>query len=319
MNIYELSYLLDSKRALCFERARWDFFFSAYNESERVKKTFEKVNSAKKYWVIIPEYCYGDDFILGHNDVLRTSSLNEAEQIIETIGSVLNEVDRARRVCVDITGFMRPQILFVLRYFHALGFKNFEMIYTEPLHYARKEDTDFALADVSEVRQVSGFEGAHNLDMSSGSSRDVLLLGVGYDSDLMARVALDKDRARHLQLLSLPSLSADMYQESLIRLDRAGLPNSRGEDQVLFSSANDPFLTAAALSKSIRKVRQANPVTNIYLSPLATKPQTLGFGIFYLKELEDSAASIIFPFSSKYSRETSKGVGRTWCYPICLD
>ena len=105
---------------------------------------------------------------MGHNDVLRTSSLNEAEQIIETIGSVLNEVDRARRVCVDITGFMRPQILFVLRYFHALGFKNFEMIYTEPLHYARKEDTDFALADVSEVRQVSGFEGAHNLDMSSG-------------------------------------------------------------------------------------------------------------------------------------------------------
>lgn len=317
--MYELSYLLDTKSTLRFDAVQWDFFFSAYNESERVKKIFEQVNSANKYWIIIPEYQYGEGVDLKHDAVLRTESFNEAEQIIETIGSVLDGIDRSLRICVDITGLMRPQILFILRYFQVLGFKNFEMIYTEPLHYSRKEDTDFALADVSEVRQVSGFEGVHHLDMSSGSSRDILLLGVGYDSDLMARVALDKDRARHLQLLSLPSLSADMYQESLIRLDRAGFPNSRAEDQVFFSSANDPFLTAAALSKSLRKVCKANPATNIYLSPLATKPQALGFGIFYLKELEGSASSIIFPFSSRYSRETSKGVGRTWRYPICLD
>ncbi|WP_259639371.1 hypothetical protein, partial [Pseudomonas syringae] len=192
-------------------------------------------------------------------------------------------------------------------------------IYTEPLHYTRKEDTDFTLSDVSEVRQVSGFEGTHNVDMSRDVSKDVLFLGVGYDSHLMSRVSLDKDRARHLQLHSLPSLSADMYQESLIRLDRAGLPNNKGDDQVFFSSANDPFFTATALSKALQKICRNTPPSNLYLSPLATKPQTLGFGLFYLRELDGAPASIIFPFSERYSRETSKGIGRSWLYPIFLE
>lgn len=315
----DLSYLIDAKALLSFENDNWDFFFSALNDSERVRETFRKVQAENKYWIIIPEYQYDATDIPSDQSTLTTDSFNEADQVIDTIGSVLGDVDRGVKVCIDITGLMRPQILFILKYFKLSGFLHFDMIYTEPRNYARKGETEFTLADVSEVRQVSGFEGNHNLDMSKEMSKDVLFIGVGYDSNLMSRVALDKDRARHLQLHSLPSLSADMYQESLIRLDRAGLPNSNGDDQVFFSSANDPYFTASALSSALSRIFKTEPISNLYLSPLATKPQTLGFGLFYLKELNGTPASIIFPFSSKYSRETSEGVGRTWRYPICLE
>lgn len=314
----ELSYLIDAKSAASLDDQIWDFFFSTLNDSERVRDVFKRARATKKYWLIVPEYQYTVEEEPKDQEVLRTDSLNEADQIIETIGSVIHQINKNSKICVDITGMMRPQILFVLRYFKTFGINSFDMIYTEPGHYARKEDTDFTLADVTEVRQVSGFEGVHTLDMSKDVSKDVLFIGVGYDSHLMSRVALDKDRARHLQLHSLPSLSADMYQESLIRLDRAGLPNIRGDEHIFFSSASDPFLTASALSKALRKTCQTDSPANVYLSPLATKPQTLGFGLFYLKELDGLPASIIFPFSSKYSRETSKGIGKTWLYPVRL-
>lgn len=314
----DLAYLIDSKSLFTFDNDRWDFFFSALNDSERVISIFNKVHADKKFWIIIPEYQYEDEDLPQNESILRTDSLNEADQVIETIGSILRDVNRDSRICIDITGLMRPQILFILKYLKLHDFLFFDMIYTEPRNYSKKVDTEFTLSDVTEVRQVSGFEGNHNLDMSKEMPKDVLFIGVGYDSNLMARVALDKDRARHLQLHSLPSLSADMYQESLIRLDRAGLPNNNGDDQIFFSSANDPYLTASALSSALSRIFKTEPISNLYLSPLATKPQTLGFGLFYLKELNGTASSIIFPFSSKYSRETSEGVGRTWRYPICL-
>ena len=63
-----------------------------------------------------------------------------------------------------------------------------------------------------------------------------------------------------------------------------------------------------------------NPgMSNLYLSPLATKPQALGFALYYLCELAGSAASIIFPFAESYSPETSIGWGRTSLYRLELD
>ena len=55
------------------------------------------------------------------------------------------------------------------------------------------------------------------------------------------------------------------------------------------------------------------------LCSLATKVQALGFGLFYLTEMETAAASIILPSIESYSRETSTGVGRSWLYPINLE
>lgn len=309
-----IRYLVDAKLPLS-EDHEWDIFISAYNDSRRVQDIFDKVKSVEKHWIILPEYCYAPIELPSSPNVWVATEKNEADQIINSVGKIVGAAPKKARICIDITGFMRPQILFVLKYMKAQGFIEFNMLYTEPGQYSRKEDTPFSLDDVNEVRQVSGYEGLHSHDMS----QDLIIIGTGYDHELISRVILEKEGSRLVQLHSLPSLSADMYQESLIRLDRASVPSHPNDDQVFFSSANDPYLTATALSRAYRRLKSMRNITNLYLSPLATKPQALGFGLFYIAELEGTSASVIFPYSSKYSRETSKGVGRSWVYPIYLD
>lgn len=311
-----LRYLLNRKFAVAFAQPNipsWDIFLSAYNSSERVKKAFEEIVAPKKYWVVLPEYGYEEDEYPEHTDVIPFLEGNEADIILKLIKEHIGvDVLLKKTLCIDITGFMRPHILFLVQYLHSIGVTSFDMVYTEPAQYGRKEDTKFS-RDVHAVRQVAGFEGAHIDEIAN----DILIVGVGYDDELISRVVNEKDGAKLFQLRSLPSLSADMYQESILRLDKTPLAdNPDMEDRVFFAPANDPFVVATELSDKLQQLRARKLVDNIYLSPLATKPQTLGFALFYLTELQNQPASIIFPFSTSYSKETSAGVGRTWCYEI---
>lgn len=310
----DIKYLIDCKSPLSQEHT-WDVFISAYNDSKRVQELFKSIQANEKHWIILPEYGYTPIEIPKEPNVWVATERNESDQIINTMGRILDPEKPEKKICIDMTGFMRPQILFILKYLKAIGINQFDMLYTEPSQYSRKEDTPFSLDDVTEVRQVCGYEGLHTHDMS----QDLIIIGTGYDHHLISRVILEKEGSRLVQLHSLPSLSADMYQESLIRLDRASVPSHPSDDQVFFSSANDPYLTATALSKAYSRLKSMRNITNLYISPLATKPQALGFGLFYIRELESTPSSVIFPYSSKYSRETSKGIGRSWVYPIFFD
>ncbi|MEQ1527341.1 MAG: hypothetical protein ABL911_11435 [Gallionella sp.] len=280
-----------------------------------MKHVFECAAAQKKYWVMLPEYGYAVVEYPQHPDIFSFDRGNEADVIQELIDKIngANQL-HGKKLCIDITGFMRPHILFLVQYLQTINIMSFDMIYTEPAQYGRKEDTKFS-HDVYQVRQVAGFEGIH----IDETANDILVVGVGYDDELISRVVNEKDGAKLYQLRSLPSLSADMYQESILRLDKTPLADQPDmADRVFFASANDPFVVATELSDKLQELRARKSVDNIYLSPLATKPQALGFALFYIMELRNHPASIIFPFSTSYSRETSAGVGRTWCYEIRL-
>lgn len=308
-----MHYFLDAKKAMAdITSHHYDVFISGYNDSARVKSVFDAVSADKKLWWILPEYHYLQEQVTSLPDHVFLEEKKEDDLIIKGLEPITTELATGKRLCVDITGFMRNHILFLMKYLRDLGLPCFDAIYTEPSHYSRKAETTFS-ERVSIVRSVEGFNGLHDPD----TSNDVLILGVGYDDSLMARVILEKENARIVQLHCLPSLSADMYHESLLRLDRVSSASARPSDgSVYFSSASDPFVTADTLSNAWYELNARRPVTNLYLSPLATKVQTLGFGLFFLKELVGQPASIILPSIESYSRETSTGVGRTWIYPI---
>ena len=314
----EVRYLIDCKSPFQLDGTdcrSWDVFISAFNDSERVRTVFTQVRATCKYWLILPEYGYRSEELPGGNVLVAADSFREDEAIVATLGDILDKLKNATSICIDVTGMMRPHILFLMYYLKQFDINRIDMVYTEPLHYRRKEDTSFASEDVTEVRQVAGYEGNHSADMSA----DVLIIGVGYDHHLISHVIESKAGARLVQLHSLPSLSADMYQESLLRLDRVSSSSAPAMDEYqVYSSANDPFLTATTLAETITRLQNRLKITNLYLSPLATKPQVIGFGIYYLNEQLSIPASMIFPYSSRYHRETSKGVGRAWVYPITL-
>ena len=110
-----------------------------------------------------------------------------------------------------------------------------------------------------------------------------------------------------------------MYQENVIRASLAAESigsNFFQDRNYFFAPANDPFVTASVLQDIVRKLEEKHKVTNLYLSPLSTKPQVLGFALYYLTEQIDKSASIIFPISEKYTRETSKGISKVWKYTV---
>jgi hypothetical protein len=315
----KLRYLKNRRSSLDFSKPdgqNWDVLISAYNNSERVRIVFDQISAKRKYWIALPEYDYTADELCDlPNLVHMHATCTEAEvveKIAETIGM---EAMQRERICIDLTGFMRPHILYLIRFLYDQKIRRFDAIYTEPEQYARKEYTAFSNEEIHTVRQVLGYEGVHNDDVSN----DILILGVGYDDSLVSRVSNDKDGAHQYQLLSLPSLSADMYQESILRLDKTSMTfNPNDSDAIFFAPANDPFVVAFELSEKLAQLRQRKQVSNVYLCPLATKPQTLGFAIFYLTELINQSASVLFPFCNKYQKETSTGVGRSWRYEVQL-
>ncbi|WP_426232366.1 hypothetical protein [Pararhizobium sp. DWP3-4] len=315
-----LEFLIDSKRLLSVDEKQRnrDVFISAYNDNERVKSTFDEVNASRKFWWILPDYGYSTDEYPAEPglEIVDLLPENEAELVVEGLRrSGLADPD-VKSVCVDITGFLHPHILLLLKYFKANPVEELEFIYTEPGHYSRKVETRFSLTETVTVRQVAGFEGLHNPEMD----HDVVVIGIGYDHSLIGQVIANKESARVVQLHCFPSLSADMYQESILRLDRVSAVSTQNAvDLNFFATANDPYVTAAVLDEAVTLLNSKQRISNLYLSPLSTKPQALGFGLYYLSRLEGRAASMIYPFTERYSRETSTGMGRGWVYPIVFN
>ena len=86
----------------------------------------------------------------------------------------------------------------------------------------------------------------------------------------------------------------------------------------VFAPAYDPFVTASVLHRTNLGIHAKQGISNLYLSPLATKAQVLGFAIYYLHECVGAPVSIVFPFSRTYARETTRGLTRVWKYTVEL-
>ena len=295
--------------------ARWDFFISAYTEADRVKRVFDKVSARSKYWLIFPEYGFrNDEFPDGQT--FAGDTRHEGEYLAR-FWDHLGMTDTNASICIDITGFIRPYLIFLVRWLMEKGITVFDAIYSEPIRYAEGEQTEFSGKTVTEVRQVAGFEGEHETD----TSNDVLILGSGYDDQLIAHAAKSKNNAHKVQVFGFPSLRADMYQENVLRVQLAEESvGSRTGDQAncFYAPANDPFVTAHVLREIVSELESRKRITNLYLCPLSTKPMVLGFTLYYITERRNGPTSIVFPFSTSYARETSKGISRIWKYTVEL-
>lgn len=290
----------------------WDIFISGFNSTVRVNSVFNKVNAKNKHWLIHNEYNF-DSVEIPKENVFISNHEKESDYILDYYDSFLHNADlNASRICIDITGMMRPHLMFLVNLLIQRGAAKFDVIYSEPAFYVQREKTRFSEGFVDAVRQVAGFEGIVNNDTSG----DLLIIGAGYESQLIEEVADDKDKAKKLVLLGLPSLRADMYQQNAIRTHLAGDALGEGGSRKYFAPASDPFVTASVLSEMVSREKRLRPVTNLYLSPLSTKAQALGFVLLYITECKNDCASIIFPFNKNYSNETSDGIARIWKYTL---
>jgi hypothetical protein len=294
----------------------WDLFISAFNLSHRLQSVYEKVSSIKKVWLAFPEYQFSKDELPYDQDVICVDPGDEASQF-RFFANILNlESFKGSKICVDTTGFMRPQLLFVLLYFKRKAFKSVDFLYSEPSTYINKEKTQFTYGAVSETRPISGYSGINK----AVDGRDLLIIAAGYDGTLIGKVAQYKENAEIVHIFGFPSLRPDMYQENILRtVAEADSFTGNAIDNPLFAPASDPFETASVIKRYIDSNNCLEKYRHIYISPLSTKAQTLGVGLVFLNEYQNLPVSIIFPFTDQYKKETSQGLGKMWQYTVEFD
>lgn len=291
----------------------WDLFVSCYNRSDRVLGAFERLRAPERWWVVQPEYDFStEEVALLGPSVLQPPSGSEAEfvdHIIQTLS-----INASTRVCIDVTGFMRHSLLALMARLKYMGMERYWLLYSDPDVYPREELAEFSRSGIDDVRAVAGLQGSHDL---AEHERDWIVLGTGYDNAMMSEALERKRHARRLDVLGLPSLQPSMYQENVLSVLRTSEEvGSEGPANAIFAPASNPFATAALLHDQLSARLLSGEISNLYLVPTGTKPQVVGFGMFFLQECADLAASVLVPFPVKYTPESSTGLSRSWIFEI---
>lgn len=300
---------------VALELPPFDVFVSAFNSSDRVTKVFSEIRAAKKVWLVHPEYRYEPiEWPNGAVTVVpeKTDEVTQIDTLLAELGDLAGKA-----ICIDITGFMRHALVFLVAKLAYLGIKEFTALYSEPFEYVQQENTTFSTSTVGFPRPVRGMSGSHH-----AQGRDHLIIGVGYDHQLISEVSNHKDSARVHPLFAFPSLSPDMYQQSAERAAKSGEVALEGDwiSNRRFAPANDPFSTASVVSDIVRSIDRQDEFANIYMSPLSTKVQALGFAIYWQMEGRlRGVTTMLLPECLTYSRETSIGLKRLWTYTVELN
>lgn len=286
----------------------YDIFISAFNSSQRVNDVFNAVNATHKYWIIHPEYSYGHEELPHEGECIKPTANQESlqvDEIFQMIGDINN-----KKICLDITGFMRHVLIFLIISLFKRGIRSVDILYSEPIHYEKDENTEFATKMEDLVSPVQGTA----ID-SEITSKDHLIINIGYDHKAISQVTTFKEDASLHPIFSFPSLSPDMYQQSAIRASKIGAVTENNDwiVQRKFAPANNPFATAQILTEILKDIDKEE---NVYLSPLSTKAQVLGFAIFWIVEEANRDISILLPVCKEYAKETSKGIKRIWLYKL---
>lgn len=291
-----------------FNCPEYDLFLSAYDECDRTKIPYNKVRAKKKLWLLFPQYQYNGE--KPQEEYYICDGKRESEYFYNFFREFDIEELRKMSICVDSTGFLRPHLIYLIAYLSFNGLKKLDVLYTEPGRYSNAEETDFSW-NIEIVRTV---DGCVSHPIIAEEMNDVLIVCSGYDEKLFAKVASYKSNCKHkYHIIGFPSLQLDMYQESMLKF--YSIQESVGKSIRKFAPAFDPFVTAQTIDEILQGIPNA---TNIYLSPLSTKPQTLGMLLYFLYKKREEAVSILFPFSMKYTSGHSEGVKRTWRYTVEL-
>jgi hypothetical protein len=296
---------------------QYDVFLSAYTKAKRVKSVFERVGAKTKYWFLLPEYHFSEtdlsEIKLSAETVSIEAKNRGVKELRDFVERYISNKGSELRICIDSTGFIRPTLLFLMRLLHWCNVKKYDMLYSEPKYYKHREETTFSSKYVS-IEPIYGFGGNHIINSRQGD--DLLIIGAGYEESLVLSVSAYKESFKKVLIYGFPPLQADMYQENRLKISES----IEKYDEFLVS-ASDPFATAQSLRNIVQKHKEKNENRdfNLDLSPLSTKAQTIGFGLYYITERLNSATNIIFPFAEKYSQETSEGIGRIWKYSIEIE
>jgi hypothetical protein len=290
--------------------SNYDLFFSGYDCCTRTKTVYNDISATLKIWFIFPQYSdIKKEEYANYANIYNEESFEEDSYFANLIEKY--SITSETKLCIDITGIIRPHLIFLIKLLYFKGIKKIDFLYSEPNHYDAAENTDFTgiTGSVENVKWCSSENNSPNVE------NDLLIITTGYDDQLVQKVLQEKIRVKNkYHIIGFPSLQLDMYQESILKLNqtRESIENNSHTE---YAPAMDPFVTAQVIHDIIGS---HSDITNIYLCPISTKPHTLGIALYYLTNYKDKPVSIIFPYSKKYNIGTAVGIKRIWKYTFEL-
>lgn len=172
----------------------YDYYISSFIDSERILIPPTNIKAKNNIWIVNKEE-ENNEFLDGKHKIIINSDEN-----YDIMMKMVNDINvNDKELCIDATGFLIPDLLFLIRYLNSKGVSHIDIIYTEPLKYKKAEHTQFS-ENFYEVKQILGMSGVHLSKMDN----DMLIIAAGYDHSRIVDVANKKKTAKKVLLYGFP-------------------------------------------------------------------------------------------------------------------
>ncbi len=240
----------------------------------------------------------------GPLSVLDASEENPSRSIAELLTQVRAIVSRSgARVTLDISTFTKRHLLLLLHGLDDAGiWDSLRILYTEPKEYVVDMYVPMSMG-IKEVAPIPTFTNLRPSDKPV-----LLVIMLGYEGD--RAMALFQSIEPNETMLLVPKPAYRPEWEGRTEELNNQLVTLLGEDSIAYADSRDPVQVKTALG-SILGTRYPTKDWTCLVSPLGTKPQTVGLYCFW-RENPDSCAVVYAQPLKHNERYYSMGSGPTW-------
>lgn len=240
----------------------------------------------------------------GPLSIVEVSEENPSRSIAELLTQVRSLASNSdAKVTLDVSTFTKRHLLLLLHALDDAGmWESLRLIYTEPKDYV----VDMYLPMSMGIREVASIPGFANIKPSDKPVLLVIMLG--YEGDRAMALFQTIEPNETVLLVPRPAYRPE-WEGRTEELNRQ-LVSLLGQDAIAYADSRDPLRVKAALA-NILGDRYLPRDWTCLVSPLGTKPQTVGLYSFW-RENPDSCALVYAQPLRHNERYYSTGSGPTW-------
>ena len=234
-------------------------------------------------------------------DVSEENPSRSIGELLAQVRSLASKSDA--RVTLDISTFTKRHLLLLLHALDDAGlWESLRLLYTEPKDYV----VDMYLPMSVGIKEVAPIPGFTNLKPPDKPVLLVIMLGYEGDRAMALFQAIEPNET----VLLVPKPAYRREWEGRTEDLNRQLVSLLGQDAIAYADARNPLQVKNALAKVLGTRYPTNDWTCL-VSPLGTKPQTVGLYSFW-RENPDSCAIVYAQPLRHNERYYSEGSGPTW-------
>ncbi len=210
-----------------------------------------------------------------------------------------------KKITLDISTMIKWHILLFLKYLELKDLlKHVRILYTEPLDYETNLFNPLSFG-IKKIFPIPLFSGEHDF-----SNESMLIIILGYEGNRALALLEKKDPNKCLLLVAKPPY----HEEWEGRTEEMNKPiiNLVGKSNIRYIDSRNPTIVANQLHEILSDPSISS--YNHYISPLGTKPQTIGLYLY----LSTKPQNTILIYGSPIRHNElfySHGIGDTWILP----